>query len=290
MILYNTILKYTSGKIRKDDKDTLNPTVDDRRFKEIILDVNDRLGVECGLDGNLSVQVVGGKTGCLEIDMVCNQDKVSLEKCEQWLKKHFSDNYAISRVSVTNSKEISVKNFIQAIQSADRKGFASRGYMFHDLDLDYYNNGEFCLQEFVCEAKPLSKKAAFEQATMMMADKSFTDELERIYSAENEKKFYGHPVHYKIAAANVEAAKDMLKLLVRSLKSNERLLGTRVNYLCNMEESCHHDTDLEHLIQSGKGATIAIEMSGSNEDHGVYASAYHQVIQYFEDQINVSAK
>ena len=104
-------------------------------------------------------------------------------------------------------------------------------------------------------------------------------------NTEDERREH-HPVHYKISAANDEAAKDMLKLLVRALKSNERLLGARTYYICNIEEDCHHETDMEHLIKTSKGETVAIEMSGSDEDHGIYASSYHRVIQYFEEQIN----
>ena len=286
MIIYNTTLKYSSRKTRKDDKDTLNPSVDDRKFKEVISDANDKLGAECGLDGNLSAQIVAGKVDSLEIVMVCNQDKVSLEECEMWIKNHFTDNYSINRVSIEASKEISVKEFMRSIRRADKIGFSNRGYLYHDLEFDYFDNYQYSVQEYMYETKHLTKKEAFEYATMMMADQSFIDELERIYATTNEKKFYGHPVHYKISAANAESAKDMLKLLVRSLRSNERLLGTRVNYLNSIEEGCHHETDLEHLIKSSEGATIAIEMTGSDEDHGVYASSYHQVIQYFEEQIN----
>lgn len=288
MIIYSTTLKYYSCKVRKDDKYTLNPTVDERQFKEIIADANDKLGAECGLDGNLSVQIVSGRKGTLEIIMVCNQEKVSVKECEDWIRNHFSENYSITKVSVSNSREISVKDFIRSIKSADKMGFCNRGYLYNDLEFDYFDNYQYRVQEYMYDTEPLTRDEAFENATMMMADQSFIDELERIYADKNVKYFYGHPVHYKIAAANVEAAKDMLKLLVRALRSNERLLGTRANYVCNIEEGCHHETDFEHLIKSSRGVTIAIEMTGSDEDHGVYASSYHQVIQYLEEQINRS--
>ena len=286
MLIYNLTLKYSSKKARKDEKDTLNPTVDDRKFKEIIADANDRLGPECGLEGNLSAQVVAGRTGTLEIIIVFNQEKLSVEECESWIQNHFMENYSITKATVVESKEISVKEFIRSIKSADKMGFCNRGYLYNDLDFDYFNNYRFTVQEYLYDTKPLSKDEAIDEAKMMMADQSFIDELNRIYDSNNERKFYGHPVHYMIASGNVEAAKDMMKLLVRALKSNGRLLGTRATYLCNIEEECHHDDDLEHLIKLSKGATVAIEMTGSDEDHGVYASSYHQVIQYFEEQIN----
>ena len=130
MIIYNTTLKYCSGKTKKDDKDTLNPVVDEKKFKEIIADANDRLGAECGLDGNLSVQIVSGRNGTFEVIMVCNQDKVSVKECEDWIQNHFSENYSISKVSVSNSREISVKDFIRSIRSADKMGYCNRGYLY----------------------------------------------------------------------------------------------------------------------------------------------------------------
>lgn len=286
MIIYKATLKYSSRKARKDEKDTLNPTVDEKKLKEIISDANDNLGAECGLEGNLSVQIVAGKKGCFEIVMVCNQDKVTVEECENWVKGHFSESYSITKAVIENTKEISVKEFMRYIRSADKMGFCNRGYLYRDLDFDYFDNCQYSVQEFMYETNPLSREEAFTSAAMMMADQSFTDELERIYANNNEKKFYGHPVHYKISAANAEAAKEMLKLLIRALRSNERLLGARANYLCDIEEGCYGESDLEHLIKLSKGATVAIEMTGSDEDHGVYASSYHQVIKYFEEQIN----
>ena len=60
----------------------------------------------------------------------------------------------------------------------------------------------------------------------------------------------------------------------------------RVNYLYEIEEDCHHENDFEHMLRLSKGATVAIEMTGSDEDHGIYASSYHQVIKYFAEQIS----
>ncbi len=39
------------------------------------------------------------------------------------------------------------------------------------------------------------------------------------------------------------------------------------------------------MFQLGKGEAVAIDMSGSNEDHGIYASSYHRVISFFSDLI-----
>ena len=46
---------------------------------------------------------------------------------------------------------------------------------------------------------------------------------------ENEKKYYGNPVHYKISASNIDAAFEIAKLLAHALKANNRLEGSRIN-------------------------------------------------------------
>ncbi len=140
MIIYKGTLKYSSRKARKDEKDTLNPAVDDRKFKEIISDANDKLGAECGLEGNLSAQIVAGRTGSLEIIMACNREMVSISECENWIKNHFTENYSIIRVSVGNFKEISVKEFMRLVRGADKMGYSNRGYLYNDLEFDYFDS------------------------------------------------------------------------------------------------------------------------------------------------------
>ncbi len=286
MILYSGTLRYESRSARKDDKDTLNPGIDNKKFKDIVADVNDKLGPECGLSGNISAQIVSGRPGNLEIVMACNCEKVSIKECEKWIRNHFAENYLITKIWFENAKEISAKEFIRYIKSADKMGYSNSGYLFNDLQFTYFDNYQYSIQEIMVDSGNLTKDSAMERAAMMMADQSFIDELERIYSEKNERKFYGHPVHYMISAANCEAAKEMLNLLVSSLKANNRILGTRANYLYEIEECCHHEDDFEHMINLSKGASVAIEMTGSDEDHGIYASSYHQVIKYFEEQIN----
>ena len=58
-----------------------------------------------------------------------------------------------------------------------------------------------------------------------MADQSLLEEIDRIYSRQNEKKYYGNPVHYVIKAGTVQAANDIISLLVFALKANVRRGG-----------------------------------------------------------------
>lgn len=69
------------------------------------------------------------------------------------------------------------------------------------MGLDYRENQQYQIREDIISGDPLSLAEAIEKSKKFMADISFTEELERIYSDENEKKYYGDPVHYKISAS-----------------------------------------------------------------------------------------
>ena len=50
MIIYKAELTYESLQCGTNDKETLNPEIDDKKIVRIINDVNDDLGFCCGLD------------------------------------------------------------------------------------------------------------------------------------------------------------------------------------------------------------------------------------------------
>ena len=66
------------------------------------------------------------------------------------------------------------------------------------------------------------------QARNSFADDSFREEIERIYSDKNPKKFYGIPIHYDFCFTASNTAKKLLSLLSQALLENGRLLGRRI--------------------------------------------------------------
>ena len=57
----------------------------------------------------------------------------------------------------------------------------------------------------------------------IVKDKSLYEEIDRIYSKENSRKFYGYPVHYKIQAGSREAGMAIINLMVQMLHSQGRM-------------------------------------------------------------------
>ncbi len=281
MVLYRVVMRYESLKTRKDDKDTLNPKTDEKKLEEMLNDANDSLGKECGLDDNLSVVIVDGRIGRLDLVIACNLEKITYSDGQQWIKKHFSENFAIRSICFEKCTEISTKDFIHAIEKAGGKRLGYHDEVVRGLGLDYLDNFHFRVQEAVFGRQEISRKAIYEKAAKIMADKSLIEELDRIYADENEKKYYGNPVHYKISAGSMNAAKDIIEIMILALRTNNRLLGSRLDYIYNIREECYREDNLANLFKAGKGEAVAIDMSGTDEDHGIYASSYREVIDDF---------
>ena len=123
MIIFNLTMRYESMDKRIDDRDTLNPEIDKKKFNELMSCANDNLGRECGLDGNMSAFIVGGRTGTIEMILTCNLEEVSITECEDWLCKQFLENFSIKNVDFVKKKEIDAKELASVMDKAEKRGF-----------------------------------------------------------------------------------------------------------------------------------------------------------------------
>ena len=207
--------------------------------------------------------------------------KVALPMVEELLKPALKERGGVKSFSVSNLREVTAKEFQLARRKADDANFLDdcRRALFN-FDLDYFDNGEFKLQEELEKEEPLPKKAVMARVKELLADQSFLDELARIYSDKNVRRFHGHPVHYKITAGNRESAISIVRLLVGALHSQGRLLGRRLSIISEITETCYDESDMVNLFSQAAGTTLAIELRGSNESHNNYASAYERVTEF----------
>ena len=149
-----------------------------------------------------------------------------------------------------------------------------------DLGLDALENRTFRLNEVICPVKRLTFEAAKKDAQSLLADETFKEEFERIYSKQNAHKFYGQPVHYKILAGNTSAALSLTNLLVAALYTNKRLISRRINVITNITDNCYDESDFEKLMENAAGGTVVIELSGERVDLGQFAHVYEQVVEF----------
>ena len=249
-------------------------------------EMNEQLGFECGLEGNISVCIYGGKENIVELFMGCKLENVSLDACTDYVAAYIKGFTGASDVEVKVKKELRAKDVIALEKRADSLHITNySGRVYGEIGIDYFTNYQFKVRELLY-SKKLSKKAVLKEADRIMADDSLIEEIERIYSNKSSKEFKGHPVHYKITASEDEAAKAVIDVLIPALKSNNRLLGQRVTWISNIRDGCYDEDDMRNLFENSQGETIVIEMRGDEEERGNYASAYRQVIKYFRDLVN----
>lgn len=116
-------------------------------------------------------------------------------------KVHLSDSKLIAA-------EITLKEFENKINRARDAGYTkgTPRAILPDLRLNYSTNRTFSLKQSLIAEEKLSYDDAVTQAGALMSSPAFMAELERIYSPKHPKDFFGHPVHYKIQAAEPDAA------------------------------------------------------------------------------------
>ena len=199
---------------------------------------------------------------------------------EKFFAEH--DEFGIRGVKIRDLQEITTMKFSRIFDRANRSDNFNFDYyqITQDLGLDALENRTFRLNEVICPVKRLTFEAAKKDAQSLLADETFKEEFERIYSKQNAHKFYGQPVHYKILAGNTSAALSLTNLLVAALYTNKRLISRRINVITNITDNCYDESDFEKLMENAAGGTVVIELSGERVDLGQFAHVYEQVVEF----------
>ncbi len=238
-----------------------------------------------GRDGNsILAQIHHAIPGELSIVMACDNTSNCGNDCMDVVCRYLERNYAVEVTGTTEVTEIDAGTYSDRLEKGSDDDFIAR-WRNSDLQIDYFNNNDFHLEEMIPKKKLLTKDEALERAMQLMGDRSLVEEIERIYSPDNRKGFFGIPVHYKLSVSCRDAAKGIIELLVGALMSNGRLIGSRVNYMSDITESCFNDRDVDKIFKYGEGTVLALEMAGDDDEHGSYASSYQRVMDYYEKLI-----
>lgn len=273
MIFYRLTLSYRE---KEEDEDS-------ESIAEKIEQINESLGAHCGLDERLSMCIVGARKSTVDVVVVCDLEKVEWEDCQSYVLEIFSEYWSeLKGVCVEKREEITPTHLKWLLKRARGMGYVDEMDSFaSDLRVDYFDNYLYHIKE-KCYQVPLSYEMAMKRAKGIMADESFIEELERIYAKENIKKFYGNPVHYCLRVGSKETAQEMIDILIPALKTNERLLGTRCEYIYDIDEGCYEEDDVQNIFEAAKGCAVVIDMGESDGMDGNYSSAYEKVIHYFQ--------
>lgn len=287
MVLWETQIVYKDKKTKNIGAKHLmmdpNAKQPQQDWDAMIRGLNKLLGRKCDPDDKMSVYFYDGVPECLNAVIAYSSKDASLEYCFDFIKETLEKNYSVRNISFSEYKEISAKRLDFLGDKADENGYIRRWHFERsNLGIDYFSNNHFKVEEYMEEKDYPTLEDAKKAGDDIMADATLTEELERIYSDQNEKKYYGNPVHYKICASGTKAAMDIVDLMVPALIANKRLCGRRILKIHNIGEGCFDEADFEHMFRSAQGNTVVIEMCGTNEDHGNYANAYQQVVDYID--------
>lgn len=235
----------------------------------ILADLNKFLDLEL-CTSSVVMQAYNIEENHLNITCCCDVEvysaRVLKTKLLNTLKKFGMDDVAFSSMYEVTSKE-----FTQQMRTAENSsGYEIKGNQKHFSWTDEFNTSYLCdenykLREVVFD-KLSNKKDILEEAKRILADQSLLDELNRIHSTKNRKKFYGVPIHYKVTASSMHSAFKILEILVSSLNQAKRLLGRRTNFLIPSDSYHSLDTDaLNSLFDKSKGLATAIFLNASSD-------------------------
>ena len=186
-------------------------------------------------------------------------------------------------------EEITVTEAISLIRCRTIDGAGGNAYRCSKrvatrwCNAEYLNdNFDLKFDEFVLPHKQLSFSKAKDEARGILADESFYEELERIYSPLNKRKFCGNPVNYLINAASRETSKNLVKLLTKALYSNKRLLSTRVAYVTELGD-VSYDKAIKNLCENSYASVVVIECSDSNIKDDRFARGHERLSEDIYD-------
>ena len=214
-------------------------------------------------------------------------ERISVSKVIKKLEWAVGSIYDAPDVKTVSVSEITAKKYTMMIEESDNRDYLKRSTRKTDRDLDftYFDNSFFKINEVLSDSEKLGKKEALEKAKSIMADTSLYEEIDRIYASGNSRKFYGFPVHYRIQSGNRDAGMSIVKLMVQMLHSRGRILSSRINFITEIGENCYDESDLDNLCRHADGGAVVIEMRGSDEEHGNYATSYEGVIRFFSSLV-----
>ncbi len=264
-------------ELEKDDERKSSRNTSDRIIKKINQCING-----LALNGEYYCFAYRSNDEFVDIAISLWPDKVALADVNKRIQKAPNKTRGYVIGNVESEQEITAKYFVHIQEEADNRGYFDHGIRRseYDLQLDYFDNSYFKINEYIAHSEKVLKRKAIEEAKSIMADKSLLDEIERIYSNENALKFYGHPVHYKIQAGDQETALVIIDLMVRMLHTRHRTLGVRMNVISDLSDRAFDETDLKKVFKQSGGGILVIDARGEGSFVGNFANSYKRLVKF----------
>jgi Holliday junction resolvasome RuvABC ATP-dependent DNA helicase subunit len=228
----------------------------------------------------------------LSVVIACDPQKTSFAKMKTFLVKQVRERLKVTDIVIAACKEMTTVQFEQTVSYTEDvlNAVPCNVARMINVSSKTQRNEYFTREQFISDGKYHTLRQSLKRAKQLLADDSFIEEIQRIYSPENASVFIEHPVHYTLTTGCHDAAMDMIALLVDSLYAKKRVLSRRVDYISHIMSGCYDEPDLDELFQKAAGTTIVIDMSNGESSEGNYASMYEQVYDYFDSLIKAHRK
>ena len=144
-------------------------------------------------------------------------------------------------------------------------------------------------EQSVPEKIKMSKAECKKRAKKILAAQSFLEEIDRIYSKENRKAYYGHPVHYIVSAGDWGAARDIYEILLSALETNGRLLSSRQTVLRDFGGRAYKDERVRQVLEAAEGGVAIIELN-LIPNIGQFATDIHELTKFLGSVVETQKK
>lgn len=277
MILMKYVADCSNMKIEDADKESY-----DRFYSRrgVIPEVNNQFYTVYTIDKKFRIIVSDVLRNRMTI-VVAYKFEVNIDECEQCIKDKMPD------IKILKREEITVEEYERELDKACQIDWIgqSSSSIFRELGINitpdrfsFFEGPVYKIEERIYKDEHITKKKSMQQLSDILASNSFYEEIDRIYSKENEKRFLGHPVHYLITAGDKAAADDMIAILIPSLLKNKRLLSGRVCDVQNIKPKACKEETFFNIFSASRGGTVVVNLSGER-DSGMYATGYHELAE-----------
>ncbi|MCR5591625.1 MAG: AAA family ATPase [Lachnospiraceae bacterium] len=252
--------------------------VSEKRFyKNLCTDINERLDMDS--ERKTAVYAYYAAEGLVKFIYEADMGEIKSGKVRKEIQEFFRSNPGICGLRFSKPKELTAGGYQKIGRMASRNDYIDS---FDDDDFGAFtcrfNN--FAIRELLMPERTYGKRAIKKLADEELADSTLYEELERIYSDDNSKKFYGNPVHYLLNVSSRDSIESVATVLGKALRSNKRLLGRRITVISEMEQGCHDDDDFENVIARSDGNMVVFDLSATEGEDGSYTNSFHRVIEY----------
>lgn len=248
-----------------------------RFYKNFCKEINEHFDMET--DVRTDVYAYYANEGIVKFIFEADINEAHQGVVEKAIRTAFKDKYDQVEISTSKAKEITCESYYKLGKNAEKNDYIDD---FDDEEIDVFRNDchPYKIKEELISEKKYDLDELLLQAKETLVDETFIDEINRIYSTDNEKKYYGNPVHYLFTVTNRDSVGNMINLLGRALLVNKRLVGRRITKIGELEEHCYNEDEFEQTIARSAGNIVLLEMDGTYEDHGNYANSFHMVMEY----------